>query len=84
MPSRRGYSGSTDAASVPPPRKRAPAKLAAPKPPEELRRAAIDEAVEAAFEHWRNTPGRAAYVRNALVQAAEAAYDAAVDARGDG
>jgi hypothetical protein len=69
-----------------PPRKRTPAKLATPKPPtpETLRWAAIDAAVEAAFEHWRNTPGRAAYVRNALVQAAEAAYDAAVDARGDG
>jgi hypothetical protein len=65
-----------------PPRKRA--AMATPKPPEVDRQAAIDKAVEAAYERWRNTPGRAAYVRNALVQAAEAAYDAAVDARGDG
>jgi acyl-CoA reductase-like NAD-dependent aldehyde dehydrogenase len=64
-----------------PPRKRTPVK-----PLEDLRRAAVDRAVEAAFERWRNRPGRATstLVREALADAAEAAYAEAVDARGDG
>lgn len=47
--------------------KRIPAK-AAPAPVDVDQ--VVTAAVEAAFETWRNTPGRAAYVRNALVACA--------------